>query len=71
MVSNYPIFLLLYSTETLSFFSAFMSSPAHIQLIVEEKQEDVAKATEEKTLRLSRKQVAQGRGKTVKVGGDV
>jgi hypothetical protein len=49
-----------------------MSSPAHVQLMVEEKQEDVAKAPEEKNLtRYTRKQIAQGRGKTVKVGGDV
>ncbi len=48
-----------------------MSSPAHIQLIVEEKQEEVAKAEEPTAARLSRKQIAQGRGKSVKVGGDV
>ena len=50
---------------------AYMSSPAHIQLIVEEKQEEVAKAEEPTAARLSRKQIAQGRGKSVKVGGDV
>ncbi len=48
-----------------------MSSPAHVELFVEEKQEEVAKAAEEKSLNLSRKQIAQGRGKAVKVGGDV
>eukprot|EP01040_Poterioochromonas_malhamensis_P012891 gene12891-14126_t len=51
--------------------NAYMSSPAHIQLIVEEKQEEVAKAEEPTAARLSRKQIAQGRGKSVKVGGDV
>ncbi len=49
---------------------AYMSSPAHVELFAEEKAEDVAKATEEKAVRLSRKQIARGHGKTVAVGGD-
>jgi hypothetical protein len=48
-----------------------MSSPAHIELIVEEKAEDVVKEKEEKTLKLSRKQLAQGRGGKVTVGGGI
>ena len=46
-----------------------MSSPAHVELIAEEKAEEVAKAKEESTVRLSRKQIAQGRGGKVTVGG--
>jgi hypothetical protein len=49
---------------------AYMSSPAHVELFAEEKAEDVAKATEEKTVRFTRKQIARGHGKTVAVGGD-
>ncbi len=46
-----------------------MSSPAHVELIAEEKAEEVTKAKEETTTRLSRKQIAQGRGGKVAVGG--
>ncbi len=52
-----------------SFTLAYMSSPAHVELIAEEKAEEVAKAKEESTVRLSRKQIAQGRGGKVTVGG--
>jgi hypothetical protein len=45
-----------------------MSSPAHVELIAEEKAEEVAKADDKPKVRLSRKQIAQGRG-TVTVGG--
>lgn len=51
--------------------NAYMSSPAHIELIAEEKAEDVVKEKEEQTLKLSRKQLAQGRGGRVTVGGGI
>lgn len=49
--------------------NAYMSSPAHIEIVVEEKQEDVVKEKEVATVKLTRKQVAKG-GK-VKVGGGI
>jgi large subunit ribosomal protein L17e len=48
--------------------NAYMSSPAHVELIAEEKAEEVAKEKEVKTLKLSRKQMARGR---VAVGGGI
>jgi hypothetical protein len=45
-----------------------MSSPAHIELIAEEQNEEVAKEKENKPVRLNRKQLAQGRGGKVVVG---
>ena len=47
-----------------------MSSPAHIEIIVEEKSEEIVKEKESTPLKLSKKQIAQGRG-TVKVGGGI
>ena len=46
-----------------------MSSPAHIELIGEEKNEEIVKEAESKTVKLSKKQAAQQRAKSVKVGG--
>lgn len=51
-----------------------MSSPAHINLIGEEVSDEVAKESEEpKTLKLSKKQIAQNssRSSRVTVGGGV
>lgn len=48
--------------------NAYMSSPAHVELIAEEKADEVAKGDDKPQVRLSRKQIAQGRG-TVAVGG--
>lgn len=49
--------------------NAYMSSPAHVELIAEEKAEEIAKEKEVKTLKLTRKQFAQ-RGR-VAVGGGI
>lgn len=47
-----------------------MSCPAHIELVVEEKNEEIVKEKEESTLKLTKKQQAQIKGRnTVKVGG--
>ena len=56
----------------LIFFSAYMASPAHINLIGEEVGDEVAKEAAPDTYKLSKKQVAQkaARGK-VAVGGGV
>jgi large subunit ribosomal protein L17e len=48
--------------------NAYMSSPAHVELIAEEKNEEIVKADEAPKTRFSKKQIAQGRG-TVTVGG--
>lgn len=45
-----------------------MSSPAHVEIIAEEKSEEVAKEKDAAPARLSRKQLAQGR---VPVGGGI
>lgn len=47
--------------------NAYMSSPAHVEIIAEEKNESIVKEKEEKTLKLSKKQLA--RSKKVAVGG--
>jgi hypothetical protein len=46
-----------------------MASPAHIELIGEEKNEEIKKEEEVKSLRQTKKQIAQARAKAVKVGG--
>ena len=51
--------------------NAYMSSPAHIEIIAEEKNEDVVKEKESASVRLSKKQLAQGRGPAVPVGGGI
>lgn len=48
-----------------------MSSPAHVEIIAEEKNEEVAKEAEKVEVKLSKKQVAQGRGKTIVAGGGI
>lgn len=47
--------------------TAYNSSPAHIEIIVEEKSEEVAKEAEPKVLKLSKKQIAK-KGLKVPVG---
>ena len=47
-----------------------MSSPAHVELIAEEKSEEIVKETEPVSIKLSKKQQAQ-RVRTIKVGGGV
>lgn len=51
--------------------AAYMSSPAHVEIIAEEKNEEIAKEAEKEEVKLSKKQVAQSRGKAVKVGGGI
>eukprot|EP01038_Epipyxis_sp_PR26KG_P004029 gene4029-5765_t len=51
--------------------NAYMSSPAHVELIAEEKNEEIVKEVDEKAPKLSKKQVAQARQRTVKIGGGV
>lgn len=51
--------------------NAYMSSPAHVEIIAEEKNEEVAKEAEKVEVKLSKKQVAQGRGKTIVAGGGI
>ena len=51
--------------------NAYMSSPAHVQIVAIEKNEEVPKEAEPKPKKLSKKQIAQGRGKTIKIGGGV
>jgi len=49
-----------------------MASPAHVELIAEERNEEIVKEKEVVAPRLSKKQVAQGRGaKQVKAGGGI
>lgn len=54
-----------------TFSTAYMSSPAHIEIIAEEQLDEVVKE-EEKLAgpKLSKKQLAQSRTKRVKVGGN-
>jgi hypothetical protein len=54
-----------------SLLAAYQSSPAHIEIIVEEKNEEIVKEKEEVVLKLSKKQLAQSKSKTIKVGGGV
>lgn len=49
---------------------AYMSSPAHVEMIAEEKIEEVAKEDTKAAPRFSRKQLAQGKG-AVPVGGGI
>lgn len=50
--------------------NAYNSSPAHIDMIVEEKGEEIAKE-KEAPAKLTKKQLAQRRSKVVKAGGGV
>ena len=51
--------------------AAYMSSPAHIEVIVEEKNEEIAKEKEPAAYKPTKKQLARGKGKSVKVGGGI
>jgi hypothetical protein len=51
--------------------TAYQSSPAHIEIIVEEKGEEIVKEKEVVAPRLSKKQLAQARPRTVKAGGGI
>jgi hypothetical protein len=50
-----------------------MSSPAHIELIAEQKVEEVVKEKDEsaKSFKPSKKQIAQSRSKAIKIGGGI
>ena len=48
-----------------------MSCPAHIELIAEERNDEIVKEKDEKVVKQSKKQVAQARSKTIKIGGGV
>jgi hypothetical protein len=50
---------------------AYQSSPAHIEIIVEEKNEEIVKEKEVVEAKLSKKQAAQTRARTVKAGGGI
>ena len=50
---------------------AYMSCPAHIELIAEERNDEIVKEKDEKLVKQSKKQVAQARAKTIKTGGGV
>ena len=49
---------------------AYMSSPAHVEIIAEEKNEEIVKESEETVVKLSKKQLAQAKSKKVTIGGD-
>lgn len=51
--------------------NAYQSSPAHIEIIVEEKNDEIVKEKEIVELKLSKKQLAQRKGKLVQVGGGI
>lgn len=51
--------------------NAYMSSPAHVQIVATEKAEEIVKEAEAEPKKLSKKQIAQGRGKQIKIGGGV
>lgn len=54
-----------------SIFTAYMSCPAHIELIAEERNDEIVKEKVEVVVKQSKKQAAQARAKTVKIGGGV
>ncbi len=51
--------------------NAYQSSPAHIEIIVEEKNDEIVKEKEIVEVKLSKKQLAQRKGKLVQVGGGI
>lgn len=51
--------------------SAYMSCPAHIELIAEERNDEIVKEKDVSVVKQSKKQVAQSRAKQIKIGGGV
>ena len=51
--------------------NAYMSSPAHVELIAEEANEEIVKEQEAAPAKLSKKQLAQSRSRTIKTGGGI
>lgn len=51
--------------------NAYQSSPAHIEIIAEEVNEEIVKEKEVVEVKLSKKQLAQRKTKTIKVGGGI
>jgi hypothetical protein len=48
-----------------------MSCPAHIELIAEERNDEIVKEKDVEVVKKSKKQAAQFRAKTIKAGGGV
>ena len=48
-----------------------MSCPAHIEIMAEEKNQEIAKESEDVSKKVTKKVAAQLRAKTVKAGGGV
>lgn len=73
-VSDHVIQSLFSLSDSFSFkliVLAYMSCPAHIELIAEERNDEIVKEKDEKLVKQSKKQVAQARAKTIKTGGGV
>ena len=51
--------------------TAYMSCPAHIELIAEERNDSIVKEKDEKIAKQSKKQMAQARSKAIRIGGGV
>ena len=49
----------------------YMSSPAHVEMIAEEANEEIVKEAEAAPAKLSKKQLAQSRSRTIKSGGGI
>lgn len=49
----------------------YLSCPAHIEIMAEEKNQEIAKEVDESTQKVTKKVAAQIRAKTVKAGGGV
>jgi len=64
-------FIVTHSAFPLNSYTAYQSSPAHIEIIVEEKSEEIVKEKEVVQVKLSKKQLAQTRNKSIKVGGGI
>ena len=64
-------FIVTHLLSSLNFYTAYQSSPAHIEIIVEEKNEEIVKEKEVVQVKLSKKQLAQTRNKSIKVGGGI
>ena len=61
---------IVYTLHCLIHITAYQSSPAHIEIIVEEKSEEIVKEKEQVEVKLSKKQLAQ-KSRTIKVGGGI
>ena len=64
-------FVLCFLVRLMSVYAAYLSCPAHIEIMAEEKNQEIAKETEEGAQKVTKKVAAQLRAKTVKSGGGV